>query len=65
MSAVSMMLKSLGIEINPDEIIEQVNAMGRDIAEMRASIARTEALSRENNSLLLKLLANVKESENV
>ena len=40
---LQMLLKGFGIEIDPEEIIRMVQAMAKDIADMRASIKKTEA----------------------
>ena len=48
---LAMILKGFGIEIDPEEIIRMIQAMAKDIADMRASIKATEA---NVNALLLE-----------
>lgn len=44
MNGLGMMLKALGVDVNPEEIILTVQNMAKHIAEMHASQMRTEAM---------------------
>lgn len=44
---LKMLLKSFGVEIDPQQVISTVESMGAKVAEMAASQARTEAMVKE------------------
>ena len=44
MNPALMMLKGLGIDIDPEEIMQSVQLMALHVAEMAASQKRTEAM---------------------
>ena len=41
---IGMLLKGLGIEINPEELIGKIDEMAKFVSDMHASQARCEAL---------------------
>ena len=44
---LKMLLKSFGVEIDPQQVISTVESMGAKVAEMAASQARTESMVKE------------------
>jgi hypothetical protein len=42
MNTLQMLLKGFGIEVDPEEVVRIVQDMAKNIAELRASILRTE-----------------------
>jgi hypothetical protein len=65
MNPALMMLKGLGIDIDPEEIMQSVQLMALHVAEMAASQKRTEAMIKALYEYNVNANDNQKENEHV